>query len=182
MIAAAKAAPGKISVSSRQLDLYVELLKNRAGINLLHVPYKGGAPATTDAISGQVDMVYALVPVLIPHVRGGRLKALGVASAKRIAVLPAVPTFVESGVDYEASVWFGLLAPAGTPKSVVNRLFIATQKIVAYPDFVEKRSPSGVTVVSSRPEEFRAQLVSEIAFRQQFAKHMPNLVSPDLKK
>jgi tripartite-type tricarboxylate transporter receptor subunit TctC len=78
-------------------------------------------------------------------------------------VLPAVPAFVESGVDYEASVWFGLLAPAGTLKSVVNRLFIATQKIVAYPDFVEKLNRSGVTAVSSRPEEFQAQLVSEIA-------------------
>jgi tripartite-type tricarboxylate transporter receptor subunit TctC len=182
LIAAAKAAPGKFSVSSAQLDLYVELLKNRAGINLLHVPYKGGGPATTDAISGQVDMVFALVPVILPHVQGGRLKAIGVSSAQRIASLPEVPTFAESGVGYDISTWYGLLAPAGTPKSVVNRLFTATQKIVADPDFVAKLRPSGVTAVSNRPEEFHALLVGEIAFWQQVAKDMPNLVSPDMKK
>lgn len=182
LIAAAKAAPGKISISSAQLDLYVELLKNRAGVNLLHVPYKGGAPATTDAISGQVDMVYALVPVILPHVQGGRLKAVGVTSAKRIEVLPAIPTFAESGVDYEASVWYGLLAPAGTPKAVINRLNAATEKIVASVEFAEKLSPSGVTAVSSRPEELHALLAEDTAFWQQVAKALPNLVSRDVKK
>lgn len=182
LIAAAKAAPGKFSVSSAQLALYVDLLKSRAGINLLHVPYKGGAAATTDAISGQVDMVYALVPVILPHVQGGSLKALGVTSAKRISVLPTVPTFAESGVDYDETIWYGLLAPAGTPKSIVNRLYIATQKSVADPDFVQSLSSNGATAISSRPEEFHAQLVSEIAFWKQVAKNMPGLVSPDLKK
>jgi tripartite-type tricarboxylate transporter receptor subunit TctC len=182
LIAAAKAAPGKVSISSPQLDLYVELLKSRAGIDLLHIPYKGGAQATTDAISGQVDMVYALVPVLISHVQGGRLKALGLASAKRIAVLPTVPTFMESGVDYEATVWFGLFAPAGTPNPTVNRVFLATQKIVASAEFAEKVEPIGAAAVSSRPEEFRAQLVSETAFWKQVAKEMPKLVSPGARK
>ena len=104
LIGAAKGAPGKLTISSAQLDIHVELLKSRAGINLLHVPYKGGAPATTDAIAGQVDMVYALVPVLLPHIQAGKLKAIGVTSARRAAVLPNTPTFVESGVDYDSSV------------------------------------------------------------------------------
>ena len=159
LIAAAKAAPGKFSVSSAQLELYVDLLKSRAGINLLHVPYKGGAAATTDAISGQVDMVYALVPVILPHVQGGSLKALGVTSAKRISVLPAVPTFAESGVDYDETIWYGLLAPTGTPKSIVNRLSIAPQKIMSQPGYrADRLSSNGATAISSRPEEFRAQL------------------------
>ena len=182
LIAAAKAAPGKFTVSSAQLDLYVEWLKNRAGINLLHIPYKGGAPATTDAISGQVDMVYALVPVILPHLQGGRLKAIGVTSTQRIAALPAVPTFVESGVGYDISAWYGLLAPAGTPKAVVNRLALATQKIVADPEFVKKMNPNGVVAISNTPEEFRAFLIGEVALWQQIAKDMPNLVSADLKK
>ncbi len=182
LVAAARASPGKFSISSPQLDLYVELLKSRAGIDVLHVTYKGGAAAATDAISGQVNMVYALVPVLIPQLQGGRLKALGVASNRRLAVLPGVPTFVEAGIDYEATVWFGLLAPSGTPKAVLNRLSQATQKIAESAAFTDKLTPIGAVAVSATPEEFRAQLVAETAFWQQVAKSMPHLVAPDAKK
>jgi tripartite-type tricarboxylate transporter receptor subunit TctC len=182
LVVAAKASPGKFSISSPQLDLYVELLKSRAAIDLLHVTYKGGAAAATDAISGQVNMVYALVPVLIPQLQGGRLKALAVASPRRLAVLPAVPTFVESGVDYEATVWFGLLAPAGTPKTILNRLSQATQKIAESAAFTDKLTPIGAIAVSATPDEFRAQLIAETSFWQQTAKSMPHLVSPDVKK
>lgn len=177
LLAAAKAAPGKLTISSAQLDVYVELLNSRAGIKLLHVPYKGGAPATTDAISGQVDMVYALVPVLLPHIQGGKLKAVGLTSAKRSAALPDTPTFMESGVNFDSSVWYGLLAPAGLSKNVQEKLVKATHKIVANADFAAKMRGGGADAVSNQPQEFQKQLQGELAFWAQTAKAMPNLVT-----
>lgn len=181
LIAAAKAAPGKLTISSAQLDVYVEMMKIRANINLLHIPYKGGAPATTDAISGQVDMVYALVPVLLPHVQSGRLKALGVTSAKRVDALPSVGTFTELGIDYDISVWFGMLAPAGTPKPIIDKLARATQQIVAQADFAQRLRATGAEPVSSQPEEFRAEMRKEAAMWQQLAKLLPSLVQTTTK-
>jgi tripartite-type tricarboxylate transporter receptor subunit TctC len=113
LVAAAKTAPGTLSIASAQLDMFVELLNSKAGVKLLNVPYKGGAPATTDAISGQVNMVYAGVSVLLPHIQAGKLKALAVTTASRVASLPDVPTFVESGVDYDVVAWYGLARPGG---------------------------------------------------------------------
>lgn len=176
LLAAAKASPGKISVSSAQLDLYVELLNSKAGVSLLHVPYKGGAPATTDAISGQVNMVFALVPVLLPHIQGGKLKPLAVTTSRRLSALPDVPTLTELGVDYDIAIWYGLLAPAGTPKPVVDLLSSATQKIMSSPEMAQKIRASGAEPASSKPEEFQAQLRRETAFWQQAAKSMPHLV------
>lgn len=176
LLAAAKAAPGKISVSSAQLDLYVELLNVKAGINLLHVPYKGGAAATTDAISGQVNMVYALVPVLLPHFQGGKLKAMAVTTGARLSALPDVPTLAELGVDYDVGIWYGLLAPAGTPKAVVDRIASVTQKIMNSPEMVQKIRASGAEVATSKPEEFQAMLKKETSFWQQVAKSLPHLV------
>ena len=177
LIAAAKAAPGKHSISSAQLDVYVELLKSRGNFNILHVPYKGGAPATTDAISGQVDMVYALVPVLLPHIQSGKLKALGVTSGKRIGALPGTPTFVESGIDYDVSIWYGLLTTAGTPKAVAARLAQATQKIVGNAEFAQKMRAGGAEPVASTPEEFLREIQAETEFWKKVATAMPNLVS-----
>jgi tripartite-type tricarboxylate transporter receptor subunit TctC len=176
LLAAAKAAPGKLTVSSAQLDLYVELLNSKARMKLLHIPYKGGAPATTDAISGHVNMVYALVPVLLPHIQAGKLKALAVTSAKRLPWLPDTPTFTELGVDYDVTIWYGLLTPAGTPKAVVDRLAAATRKVLAKPELEASIHAAGAEPASSTPEEFQAQLKAESALWQQVAKQMPNLV------
>lgn len=176
LLAAAKAAPGKLTVSSAQLELYVELLNRKAGINLLHVPYKGGAPATTDAISGQVNMVFALMPVLLPHIQGGRLKALAVTAPKRLAALPDVPTFTELGVDYDFTIWYGLMAPAGTPKAIVDRLAAATHKIMSTADMGARIRGAGAEPTWSKPEEFQADLARESAFWQQTARAMPHLV------
>jgi tripartite-type tricarboxylate transporter receptor subunit TctC len=176
MLAAAKAEPRKLTVSSAQLDLYVELFNVRAGIALLHVPYKGGAPATTDAISGQVNMVCALVPVLLPHVQGGKLRALAVSSGKRLSFLPDVPTMTELGVDYDISVWYGLMAPAGTPRAVIERLGAATQKIMASADMRARVVAAGAEPVSSTPQEFGAEIRRETEFWQQVAKQLPHLV------
>lgn len=176
LLSAAKAAPGKLTVSSAQLDLYVELLNRKAGINLLHVPYKGGAQASTDAISGQVNMVFALLPVLQPHVQGGKLKLLGVTSGKRLGVFPDVPTFTELGVDYDVSIWYGLMAPAGTPKAIVERLARATQKLMSSPEMGARIRSVGAEPAWSKPEEFQAQLRSETGFWQQVGRQMPHLV------
>jgi tripartite-type tricarboxylate transporter receptor subunit TctC len=176
LVAAAKAQPGKLTISSAQLELYVELLNNKAHMKLLHVPYKGGAPATTDAISGHVNMVFALVPVLLPHIQAGKLKAVAVTSAKRQAVLPDTPSLKEQGIDYDFSIWYGLMAPAGTPKAIVDRLAAATKKVMNLPDMVSKVRAAGADPAWSTPAEFQAQLRTETAMWQQTAKELPNLV------
>ena len=176
LLAAAKAAPGKLTTSSAQLDLYVELLNSKAGIKLMHVPYKGGAAATTDAISGQVNMVFALVPVLQPHIQAGKLKALAVTSGKRLGSLPDVPTLTELGVDYDIVVWYGLMAPTGTPKAIVDRIAAATGKVLSQPELAARIRAGGAEPAPNTPEEFKTQLQRESAFWQQTAKAMPQLV------
>lgn len=176
LVAAAKADPKKLSVSHAQLDVSLELLNNKAGMELLLVPYKGGGPATIDAISGQVDMVYALVPVLLPHIQAGKLKALAVTSSKRFAGLPNAPTFAESGVGFDMIMWYGVFTPAGTPKSIVDRLARTTQKIMTSKEMVEWIRPAGADPASNTPEEFKAQIRKESAYWQSVAKSMPQLL------
>jgi tripartite-type tricarboxylate transporter receptor subunit TctC len=176
LVAAAKAAPGMLSMSSAQLDMFVKLLSGKAGMNVVHVPYKGGALATTDAIAGQVDMVYAGLPVLLPHIQAGKLKPLAVTTAGRVASLPDVPTFAESGVEYDIAAWYGLLAPAGTPKPIVERLARATQSIMTRTEMVRKVRADGLEPASSRPDEMQELLRKDLAYWQQVAKSMPQLV------
>jgi len=176
MLAAAKAAPGKFTVASAQLDLYIALLAREANINLLHVPYKGGAPAVTDAISGQVNMVFALVPVLQSHIRAGKLRPLAVTVGKRLDSMPDVPTLKELGVQYDIAAWYGLMAPAGTPKPVIDRLGAATHKVMGTPDMIEKIKAAGAEPSTSTPAQFQAELRRETAFWQKVAQEMPHLV------
>ncbi len=176
MLAAVKAAPGKISVSSAQLELYVELLNSKGNIQLLHVPYKGGAAAATDAISGQVNMVFALVPVLLPNIQGGKLKAMAVTTGKRLGALPDVPTLAELGVDYDTAIWYGLMAPAGTPKAVVDRLAAATQKIMSAPEMGNKIRAGGAEPAWNTPAAYSDMLRKETVFWQGVAKSLPHLV------
>ncbi|MGB3067635.1 MAG: tripartite tricarboxylate transporter substrate binding protein [Ottowia sp.] len=176
LVAAAKAAPRKLSVSHAQLDLSLELLNKKAEMELLLIPYKGGGPATTDAISGQVDMVYALVPVLLPHIQAGKLKPLAVTSAARFEGLPNVPTFVESGANFEMTMWYGLFMPAGTPKPIVDKLAQVTKTIMTSPSMVEAIRTAGANPRHNTPAEFRAQLAKEQASWQGVAKAMPQLV------
>jgi tripartite-type tricarboxylate transporter receptor subunit TctC len=176
LVAAAKAAPNKLSVSHAQLDVSLELLNDKARMQLLLVPYKGGGPATTDAIAGQVNMVFALVPVLLPHIQSGKLKALAVTSPTRFAGLPNVPTFAESGVDYDMTMWYGLFTPAGVPKAVTERLAAATRKIMTSKEMVDWIHSAGADPLASSPEAFRAQLHKETAYWQSVAKAIPKLV------
>ena len=133
VVAAAKAKPGTLTFASSgdgsPQHLAGLMLQSRAGIQLLHVPYKGGAPAITDLIGGQVDMVLAPVPEALPHIKAGKLRPLGVLSEQRVALLPAVPIMREAGVNnLVLSAWIGLLAPAKTPPAVIERLKKSTLK------------------------------------------------------
>lgn len=176
LITAARSAPNKYTVSSAQLDVYVELLRNRAKIDILHIPYKGGAQSATDAMSGQVNMVFSLIPVLMPHISAGKLIPLAVTSAKRNERLPQVPTLVEQGIDYDMTSWFALIGPAGLPKAIVDQLQKATAKVVSDPDFVEKQRGIGAVPLSSSPHELAKRIRAQQAMWQSVAKQFPHLV------
>jgi tripartite-type tricarboxylate transporter receptor subunit TctC len=165
-IALAKVRPGQINYASAgngsPFHLAAELFKLLAGVNLVHVPYKGGGPAITEVIGGQVPVTFAnLLPVL-PHVNSGRLRALGVTSAKRSPAAPKVPTIAEAGVPgYEFSSWFGVFAPAGTPTEIVTRLNGEIVKILNTPEMKDRLSREGAEVSASTAEQFGAYLKAE---------------------
>jgi tripartite-type tricarboxylate transporter receptor subunit TctC len=167
LIARAKAQPGALNYASSGLGssnhIGGELLKLMAKIDIQHVPYKGNNPALTDTIGGHVHMLFAGVPAVLPHVESGRLRAIGISTLKRSPAMPAVPTFDESGVKgYEATNWFGLLAPARTPKEVVARLNGAVDSVIRNPEFLERFAKDALEAVGGSPESFAAFLRDEI--------------------
>lgn len=182
LLAAARKEPGKFTIGTGGLDVLVELMKTRANIDILHVRYKGGADALVDVLGGRIDMTMIAVPALLSHIRGGKLKALGIASSKRMAVLPAVPTFREAGIDYEASFWFGLLAPADTPKDIVNRLAAETRRIVESQDFVSFIEQNGGNADASGPAEMRDMMNRELAQWRDLGKKNPKLLPANANK
>ena len=134
LIALARARPGQLNFASSGLgssnQMAGELFKMMANVNIVHVPYKGNAPALTDTMAGHVEMMFSGVPALIPHIQSGRLRAVAIGSLKRFTAIPEVPTFDESGVKgYEATTWFGLMAPVKTPKEIVARWNVEVGKI-----------------------------------------------------
>jgi len=161
LIAMAKAEPGKLTYASAgngsSGHLAGELLKSTAKIDVLHVPYKGGAPAITDLLGERISFMPINPVEVIAHIRGGRLRALAVASDKRFALLPDVPTAAEAGlVGYEASVWWGLMAPAKTPPEIVQQLNTETDKVLANPANANKLAELGVVVTPGTSEQFTA--------------------------
>jgi tripartite-type tricarboxylate transporter receptor subunit TctC len=176
LLAAAKAQPGKYTISSASLRLFVELLNSRAGIKLLHIPYKGGALATSDAIAGQVNMVYAALPVLLPFIHSGKLRALAVTSRHRSTALPDVPSFAELGIDYDISIHYTIYAPSGVPAAVRQKLIQATQAISQEKDFRARLLASGTEADSNHPEQLEAEARRDLAMWQQVAKERPDLV------
>jgi tripartite-type tricarboxylate transporter receptor subunit TctC len=161
LVAEAKAAPGKLSFGSSGTGaashLAGELFAAMAGIQLLHVPYKGTGQAVTDLLAGQIDLMFAPAQTVMPHVLAGKLKALAVTSAKRASTLPGLPTAAESGLPgYEALGWFGLLAPAGTPRAIVEKLSADANTVLALPEVKEKLLALGSEPSGDRPEEFAA--------------------------
>jgi tripartite-type tricarboxylate transporter receptor subunit TctC len=168
LIALAKANPGGLNYASTgngtSNHLSFELFKSMTQTQVTHVPYKGSAPAVTDLIAGQVQVMFDNTPNVLPHVKAGKLKALAVSSKKRSAFAPEVPTVDESGVPgYDVTVWFGILAPAGTPKEIVARLNTEMVKVMRTPEVTDRFNKSGVDVVASSSEEFSVFLKSEVA-------------------
>jgi tripartite-type tricarboxylate transporter receptor subunit TctC len=165
LIALAKAKPGSLnygSVPGSASHLSTELFKMTAGIDLVHIPYKGAAPATTDVMAGQIQLSFASTPGSIPVVKSGKVRALAVTSAKRIAKLPDVPTVAEAALPgYEASVWYGVVAPARTPREIVQRLNTEIARIVAEPAHREKMVAADFEPTTSTPAEFAAFIRSE---------------------
>ncbi len=140
---------------------YFELL---AKIELIHVPYKGTGPALIDLVAGQTSMMITGMPAVMPHVRSERLRLMAVGTAKRLTQFPAVPTIAESGVPgYDATQWYGVLAPAGTPRDIVMKLNAEMKKALALPDVREKLAADGTVPVGNTPEEFAAHIKAEIA-------------------
>jgi tripartite-type tricarboxylate transporter receptor subunit TctC len=135
--------PGKYTVGSAQLNHYITLMTRKADFNILHIPYKGGGQAATGAMGGQVDMVYALVPLLKPQVESGTLKAIGLTSKEKLSSMPNVGTFIEAGTEFELNSWFTLFAPVGTPEQIQSQLSEATKSVVTEPAFVERMSKIG---------------------------------------
>ena len=165
LIAYAKAKPGTLSFGSAgpgsMTHLVAEQLKIQAGIDMQHVVYRGGTPAMNDAMAGQIPMTFATVPQALQQYRGKLLSALAVTSAKRYPALPEVPTFKEQGVNLVASEWYVLLAPAKTPKPIIDKLNAEIRKIMAIPNIGEKLP--GIELYSSTEEEAKVFVASEIA-------------------
>ena len=133
-----------------------------SGVDILHVPYKGGAPALNDLMGEQVSMIIENMPQLLPQVRAGRIRALAVTSRERSAALPDLPAVAEFLPGYEATTWFGLLAPAGTPQDIVRKVQADVAKAATLPDVKERLAGLGAEVIASTPEAFAAHLRSEL--------------------
>ncbi|MSQ72804.1 MAG: tripartite tricarboxylate transporter substrate binding protein [Betaproteobacteria bacterium] len=157
LIAYGKANPGKLTFASigagSTVHLAGEMFKKMAGIEMVHVPYKGSAPALTDIIAGRVSLMFDGGTSALPFVKAGKLRVLGTTDSRRSEQLPEIPTIAESGLPgYEAVSWFGIAAPAGTPKPVLERLAADTAAIVAKPDFKAKFAGAGMEMISTTPE------------------------------
>ena len=167
LVALAKAKPGQLTYGSTgsgsSPHLTTEMLKLQTGIDIVHVPYKGTPPAVTDLLSGNITFMFANALSVLPHVQTNRLRALAVSSAKRNPGTPNLPTVAESYPGFESGTWFALLAPAGTPRDVVNRLNAAVSKVVQMPDVREKILAQGGEPLSGTPQQVGAYIKSEVA-------------------
>lgn len=167
-IALAKAHPGKLTYGSSgnggALHLAGELFNLMAGTTMVHVPYKGGAPAIVDLAGGHIEVMFATLVTSLPHMRSGKFRALAVTTAKRVPMVPDLPTIAEAGLPgYAASNWYGVVAPARTPQSIVTRLNHEIVKILNMKEVTGKFFEQGQIALPVTPEEFRAYLKSEIA-------------------
>ncbi|HZO46891.1 MAG TPA: tripartite tricarboxylate transporter substrate binding protein [Xanthobacteraceae bacterium] len=168
LLALAKQQPGKIQYASGgvggSLHLAMELFKITAGVDLLHVPFRGAGPAVIDVIGGHTKAINATISTLSPHIRGGKLRAIGVSGKKRSDVLPDVPTIEEGGVPgYDAGNWIGLAAPAGTPDAIVARLHKEISGMLELPDIQKQIASDGSEIMRMSPVEFAAYMDNEMA-------------------
>ena len=163
LIALAKARPGQLSFASGSSFYHLcgELFRMTAKIDLVHVPYKGGSQAITDILGGQIHLMFTGTPVTLPHIQSGKLKVLGVTNSKRAAVLPDVSTIGETLPGYEFNNWFGIMAPAGTPRPVIDRINAEVVRILALPEIREKFTVLGMEPTPSTAERFAAVIRSD---------------------
>lgn len=162
-----KSSPGRYTYASAgngtTSHLATELLKSSAGASIVHIPYRGGAPAVTDLMGGRVDMMIDVMPNLVPHVRSGRLRALAVSTAHRVAIMPDVPTIAESGIPgFDVSAWDGIFVPRGTPAPVVSRLQAAIRKALEDPELRQQLLQRGAEAAPSSPAEMSRFVKAEI--------------------
>jgi len=167
LIALLRARPGQINYGSGGVGgsthLAAELFKLLAKVDVTHIPYKGGGPAVTDLLGGQISMIFGNLPAVLPHVKSGRIRVLAIASSKRSMTMPDLPTMDEAGVPgFEASTWAGLLMPAGTPQPVIAKFYSDLQKVYAMPDMKERMATGGFEAIGSSPKEFAAFLEAEV--------------------
>ena len=169
-IAYARANPGKLNYGSggngsgSAAHIAVQYLKQRANLDIVHVPYIGTGPVITDLIAGQISMTMTGVPASLQYIQAGKLKALGVSSLKRIEVLPNVPAMVEAGIeDFDATQWYGVVAPAGTPRDIVLKLNAEIRVMLESREIKERMLAEGATTSPGTPEEFGVLIKSEIA-------------------
>jgi tripartite-type tricarboxylate transporter receptor subunit TctC len=182
LIAAAKAKPGQILYASSSTGnlthLAAEVFNSLAGVKMVHVPYKGGGPAMIDLLGGRVAVFFSTVAVARPHLQSGKIKGLGVTTARRSAALPNVPTIAESGVPgYEVSGWYGFVAPAATPKHAIAKLYSSTQSVTRQPEVKEKLLAVGVDAVEMTTAQFGQRITSELAKWEKIVK--PLGITPD---
>jgi tripartite-type tricarboxylate transporter receptor subunit TctC len=167
LIALARAKPGQVSYASpgsgNSSHLSGELFNSMAKVKILHIPYKGMAPAVVSVVSGEGQILYSSIPPILGHVRAGRVRALGVGNAKRVPSLPEFPTISESGLPgYEAYAWAGMIGPANMPRDIVNRLSKEINAILAQPDVIKRMLADGTIPTPSGPDEFVAYMKSEL--------------------
>ena len=168
LIGQAKEQPEKLNYASSgsgtSIHMSGEMFKYMAGVNLIHIPYKGSAPAVTDLLGGQVMMMFDNIPSSMPHIKSGKLRAIATTGAKRDPSLPDLPTIAESGVPgYEAGVWFGLMAPTGTPKDIIAKLNAEIVKAAKGPDYIKKMNEQGYIVLASSAEQMGEMSRAEYA-------------------
>jgi tripartite-type tricarboxylate transporter receptor subunit TctC len=168
LIAYAKANPGKLNFASSgngtSIHLSGELFKVMAGVQITHIPYKGSAPALQDLLAGQVQLMFDNLPPSLPQIKAGKLRALAVTSLARAPALPDVPTLAESGLPgFEASSWFGILAPAGTPAPIVAKINAEVAKWLSTPEAKEKLLKQGANPAGGTPEDFAKHIAAETA-------------------
>ena len=168
LIALAKSQPGKLNFSSSgaggSMHVAAELFKSMTGVDMVHIPYKGGAPAVADLLSGQVALSFSTVLETIQHVKAGKVRALAVTNDHRSIALPDLPTIAEAGLPgYQSISWLALFAPAGTPKDIVNKVSAESVRILKLPDVKERLLAQGAEPIGSTPEQLAATLAADIA-------------------
>jgi tripartite-type tricarboxylate transporter receptor subunit TctC len=167
LIEYAKKNPGKLTYGSvgqgSTTHLAGEMLHMMAGVDIVHVPYKGAAPVVTDLLGGQIDMSFINISGALPYIQSGKLRGIAVSTLKRSSVLPDLPTVNETLPGFEVNSWYGFMAPAGTPKPIVDRLYAETAKILKMPEIIERLKASGLDPEGTTPEQHKAKIGEDIA-------------------